>query len=272
MSEQVDKFTNEAQKVADKVKEHVPTTSKKFDSKSLQHLNSYSLVKEVEKFTLSFSLINSFYTRFFLPIYQFITINLLSVSPIYDVATFFDQFTNGLLSIFDKYAIDAPLETLDTVNKSYVTPVNKKIIEVNNQYLVPVKIEAEDSVFQVYYTVKNILLKLKDNAFSKSNEIQKNLVDTYNKELSSASPDQTVIGKNLLASYNTGYKAFQTINDDYLTPLKKQTEDFVANGQKKAESLLNNTKQKIEPKLNEYNEKKDELLNGQSAPVVSASA
>ncbi|EDK47596.1 hypothetical protein PVL30_000035 [Lodderomyces elongisporus] len=265
-------MSDQVNKVAEKVKQKVPTTSKKFDSKALHHINQYSLVQYLQHLTLSFSLFKAIYEQFVLPLYSFITVNLLSISPIYDVATFADSLTNASLSIFDKYAIDLPLQTSNTIEKQYIKPVNKRIIEVNNKYLTPLKEEGEDGVFQIYYTVKSILYNLTSSAFSKSTEIQKNIVDTYNQELKSTPPQQNVIGKNIQATYSTSIKTIKTLNDDYLTPLKNQTHEIVANGQKKAESLINNTKEKyVEPKLNELNQKKDDLLNG-NAPAVSASA
>ncbi|KAI3404454.1 hypothetical protein KGF56_002751 [Candida oxycetoniae] len=266
-------MSEQLNKVANKVKQSIPTTKKKFDSKSLNHIHQYSLIQYLQNLTLSFGLLNSIYQQFILPLYQFIQVHLLSISPIYDVATFFDSLTNSLLSLFDKYFIEIPSTNLDVVAKNYIKPVNKKIIEVNNKYLTPIEKQTEEGVFQIYYTFKSILLNLKKSAFSKSNEIQKNLVDTYNKELSSTSPEQNVLGKNLQASYNTGLKTFKTLNDDYLTPLKNQTESYVAKKQKTAVDLITSTKEKIEPKLNELNQKKDDLLkNGQSSAPVSASA
>ncbi|CCG20442.1 hypothetical protein CORT_0A00490 [Candida orthopsilosis Co 90-125] len=257
--------------VKQKVKQSLPKGTKKFDSKSLQHVNNYSLVKQLEQLILSISLFKTIHQQFVLPIYQFLITNVLSISPIYEIADLVDGFNLYFLGVFDHLFIDLPNKVINFVVVNFIKPINQQIIHVNNTFLKPVENEAEDSIFQIYYTIKSIVYNATSTAFSKSNEIQHQILSTYNQELSSTPANKSYLEKNLTASYNTGVKTVKTLNDDFIVPLKNQTQEFVTNGKKNAESFLKETRDKIEPKLNnaaaELNDKKDDLLKNNSVPV-----
>ncbi|CAD1810406.1 hypothetical protein FOB58_001450 [Candida parapsilosis] len=255
--------------VKQKVKQSLP--KKKFDSKTLQHVNNYSLVKQLEQLILSISIFQSIYQQFILPVYQFLIGNVLTISPIYEVAQIFDGLNLYALGIFDHFFIDLPNKVINFTTANFIKPVNQQIIHINNAFLKPVENEAEDSIFQIYYTIKSIVLNITGVAYSKSNEIQHQIVSTYNQELKSTPANKSYLEKNLTASYNTGVKTVKVLNDDYIVPLKNQTQEFVTNGKKNAEVFLKETRDKIEPRLNEaaneLNKQKDDLLKNNSVPV-----
>lgn len=196
----------------------------------------------------------------------FVNAQVLTKSPVYEAANYVDGQADLTLSFFDKYFIEIPKTTVDSFSTTYLDVANKKLIEVNNKFLPP--IEKSEGVLS---TFKNIFVNFKNIAFSKSTEIQKNLVDTYNSELSSTK-NQNFVGKNIEASYNTAQKTIKTLNEEIITPLKNQTQDYVdqitTQTKNKADEII---KTKVNPKVAELKKKKDVLLNGNSAPV-SASA
>ena len=219
---------------------------------------------------MSFQIVNSIYKSFVLPLIDFVNVNIFSVSPIFDLLSFVDQLINSGLVTFDKYILEIPVQTINSFGKTYVTPVENKLINLNNKYLntaIEVKTRSEGEFYKVVETVQQVLINLKNFTFNKSIEIQQDLVATYNKELQSTDPKGNLIGKNLQASYNTASKTINKLNDDYLTPLKNQTQDYVdqfaTQTKQRADEFINDAKQKVSPKLNELKE---------SAPIVSASA
>lgn len=236
--------------------------TKQFDSKLLNHISEYSLVKYFQQLIISVSIINLIHQQYILPLLAFVNAQILTKSPIYETVNFVDVQADLTLSTFDKYFLEIPKTTVNSFSKTYLDIANKKLIEANNKFLTP--IEKSDSVVD---TVKNVAVNVKNTAFNKSTEIQKNLVDTYNHELSSAKK-QNVIGKNIEASYNTAQKTIKTLNEEIITPLKNQTQDYVdqitTQTKNKADELI---KTKVSPKIEEIKKKKDGFLNGNAAPV-----
>ncbi|EMG48907.1 hypothetical protein SBY92_004306 [Candida maltosa Xu316] len=242
--------------------------SSTFSSKTINHILNYSVIKYFTNLVFSISIVNSIYTGFILPTINFVNVNVLSFAPILSLLNFFDDVSNTVLVQFDKYFLEYPLSTLDSIGKTYIKPIDHKLIDLNNHYLKPIEKEGEETFYNIFYTIEKILVNLKNFTFDKSTEIQKNLIDTYNQELESTTNQQkNVLGKNLTASYNTASKTITKINDDYLTPLKNQTQDYVdqftTQTKQRADEFINDAKSKVTPKLNELKE---------SAPIVSASA
>ena len=241
-----------------------------FKSITIEHVYHYSFIEYITQYLLSFQIVNSIYKSFVLPLIDFVNVNIFSVSPIFDLLSFVDQLVNSGLVTFDKYILEIPVQTINSFCKTYVTPVENKLINLNNKYLntaIEVKTRSEGEFYKVVETVQQVLINLKNFTFNKSIEIQQDLVATYNKELQSTDPKGNLIGKNLQASYNTASKTINKLNDDYLTPLKNQTQDYVdqfaTQTKQRADEFINDAKQKVSPKLNELKE---------SAPIVSASA
>ncbi|CAI5755491.1 unnamed protein product [Candida verbasci] len=267
MSEIVDK-------VKSQTKQH---QAKQFDSKVVNHIESYPLIQSIKSFLLSFQILNIVYSSYLLPLYNFINANLFSISPIYDILSYFDLLANNLLNVVDTYLISYPLNILSQINQKFVLPIDSKLIETNNKFLNPIEKDTKEDLFKIYKTLLAILYNVKDLVFENSNKIQKNLVDTYNSELKSTK-QQNYLSKNLEASYNTGLKTIQVLNDDYFQPLKHQTQDYVdqftSQTKQKTDEFINDAKSKVNPKLDEFKEKKDDLFNNgsSSSPVVSASA
>ncbi|RLV91121.1 hypothetical protein JA1_004086 [Spathaspora sp. JA1] len=247
------------------------STNKEFDSKLLHYLRQYSLIQYLNNLVFSFSVVDTLYAQYFAPLGRFINTQISSVGVTYQLATFVDGVSTDVLLLLDKLLLQYPAQTLDSVTKTYVKPVDKKLVEINNKYLRSIEESKEEGVAKLFHTVKSIVLNLKSIAFSKSTELQKNLVDTYNQELSTTTK-QNVIGKNIEASYNTATKTIKTLNEDYITPLKAQTQDYVdqfaAQTKNKADEII---KTKVNPKIDELKQKKDDFLQ-KNDTFVSASA
>ncbi|EGW34581.1 uncharacterized protein SPAPADRAFT_60011 [Spathaspora passalidarum NRRL Y-27907] len=247
------------------------STHKQFDSKLLHYLRQYSLIQYVNNLVFSFSITNTLYAQYVAPVAEYVNTQISSVSYSYNLATFIDGVSTDVLLLLDKLLLQYPAQTLDSITKTYVKPIDNKLVEVNNKYFRPIEETKTEGFTKLWNTVKNIATNLKASAFSKSTEIQKNLVDTYNQELSSTTK-QNVIGKNIEASYNTASKTIKTLNEDYITPLKAQTQDivdqFAAQTKNKADEII---KTKVNPKIDELKQKKDDFLQKNNT-FVSASA
>ncbi|KAI5950850.1 hypothetical protein KGF54_003924 [Candida jiufengensis] len=262
-------MSDQVEKVKQQINQSIPKTNKKFDSKSLQHLNQYSLVQYFLNLVLQFSIAQVLYKQLILPIYNFININIISISPIYDLFTFTDSIINEILITFDKYFISYPQEQVNYFTKNVIKPINSKIIEVNNQYLTPLETKTEDGLFQIFYTLKSIALNITSTTISKGDEIQKNISSTFNKEYSSTPKDSNFINKNITASVNTFNKTYNTFNEEVLIPIKQQTQELYASGYKRGESLIADTKEKINPKIEEYKTKAESIINNNTPVQVS---
>lgn len=230
-----------------------------FNSKTIHHINQYSLVNQITGFILSIGVFNSIYTSFILPLYDFVNNNIFSITPIYNILSYVDNLYYQILILFDKYFLEIPLETLNSIGKTYINPIDDKLIELNNKYLKPIETKSSKEFYNIVYTIQEVLINLKNFTFDKSSQIQKNIVDTYNEELQSNSNESSnVIGKNLTASYHTASKTITKLNDDYITPLKLQTQDYVdqftTQTKQRADEFINDAKSKVVPKINEIKE------------------
>ncbi|KAI5963471.1 uncharacterized protein KGF55_002351 [Candida pseudojiufengensis] len=263
MSDQIDK-------VKQQINQQIPKTNKKFDSKSLNHLNQYSIVKYFLNIILQFSIIQILYKQLILPIYNFININIISITPIYNLFTLFDSIINEILIKFDYYFLNLPQQQLQNFEKNFIKPINSKIIEINNHYLTPLENKTEDGIFQIFYTLKSILLNITSTTINKGDEIQKTISSTFNKELQQQnSKDLNFVNKNINASINTFNKTYNTFNEEVLIPIKQQTQELYASGYKRGENLIADTKEKINPKLEEYKTKAENIINNNTPVQVS---
>lgn len=239
-----------------KIKQQLIKPNQSFNSKTFHHINQYSLINHVTSFILSIGLFNSIYTSFILPLVDLINTYILSIVPIYNLLSYLDNLYFQILILFDKYFLEIPLQTLNSIGKTYINPIDDKLIQFNNQYLKPIEVKSTREVYNIFITIQEILINLKDFTFNKSVEIQKNIVETYNQELqSNGNESSNVIGKNLTASYNTASKTINKLNDDYLTPLKLQTQDYVdqftTQTKQRADEIINDAKSKVAPKIND---------------------
>ena len=74
-----------------------------FNSKTIHHINQYSLVNQITGFILSIGVFNSIYTSFILPLYDFVNNNIFSITPIYNILSYVDNLYYQILILFDKY-------------------------------------------------------------------------------------------------------------------------------------------------------------------------
>lgn len=273
------------------------TPNKKFESKSVNHVRSYSLVKQIEGFLLSFSLVNVLY-QYAISVINFANTKLSSVDVVYDSLTFVDEkFDDIVLSKVDWGLKQAPSgdqlnpvvyvkKAYNYVNASILRPINNTIYNAGDRVLpatnqenkAAFKLEefGESSEVSKFFKIVNeFVSRAKTFVSNKSNDVSNNLISTYNDELNTMKDDASLYKKKLVASYNTGYRFMSDVNN--------QTQEYVADvattTRNKADSLISDAKQGISAingKANEIRNENAELLNGSSnsnqVPVVSASA
>lgn len=273
------------------------TPNKRFESKSINHIRSYSFTKQTEGFLLSFSLVNILY-QYAISVINFANTKLSSVGVIYDSLTFVDEkFDAIVLSEVDWGLKQAPSGdqlnpvvyakgAYNYVNASILRPINNIIYKAGDKVLpataqenkAAFKLEELDESSEVskfFKIVNEFVSRAKTFVSNKSNDVSSNLISTYNDELNTMKDESSVYKKKLVASYNTGYRFMSDVNN--------QTQEYVADvattTRNKADSFISDAKQgisSINSKANEIRNESAELLNGSSnsnqVPVVSASA
>ncbi|KAK6460251.1 hypothetical protein DFJ63DRAFT_321006 [Scheffersomyces coipomensis] len=244
---------------------------KQFHSKSLDHFLKYSVVSYIVNYIYAITLVKQLYEGYISSILTFINTHLSSIDLIYTNLTFVDATLDSILTVFDQYV------TQFIFKNKYVSLINNYLISINNSNTYvkfDQKFESTESneFIKFFYIINTILINLKLKINTSTNHISNELISTYNQELKSTTAEANYIAKNIQASYNTGLKTIKSLNDEFITPLKIQTTDYlgeVATSTKiKADSLINEAKQQI---ITPINGKVEGVLNG-SAPVVSASA
>ncbi|ABN65825.1 predicted protein [Scheffersomyces stipitis CBS 6054] len=250
---------------------------KLFHSKLAAHISSYTPVAQILSYLATISIVSYAYKAYVVPAIDVVNTKVLSQAPVSPYLSAVDAKADSLLSTyFDGYIIGLPLKTVSYVDSTYVKPTNDYLIAAHNKYFPETAYSAKassGSVETFAAVINSIFTSLKTKVSSKSSEISTSLISTYNAELSTTK-EGSLIAKNLEASYNTATKTIKTLNDDYIQPLKIQTQGYVAevtsSTRSKADSLISEAKSTINPALQTISEKTT-LLNG-SAPVVSASA
>ncbi|KAK6457421.1 uncharacterized protein RJT20DRAFT_1991 [Scheffersomyces xylosifermentans] len=252
--------------------------TKLFHSKVLDHITGYTYVHKILSYVVSFSIVNYIYTSYVVPLVTLVNSKVLSVAPVTPYLTKFDAFADDLLTkYFDGVIIGYPLKTIQYLEVTFVAPVNNYLIAAHNKYFPETAYTAssDNSAVYTFFLILNEVLKSSRATVSnKSTEISNSLITTYNEELNSTK-GSNLIAKNIEASYSTATKTFKSLNDDYLQPLKVQTQDYVSevasSTKSRADHLFAEAKQTIDPALESLNAKGASLVNG-SAAVVSASA
>lgn len=273
------------------------TPNKKFESKSINHIRSYSLVKQLEGFLLSFSLVNILY-QYAISAIDFVNTKLSSVDVVYDSLTFVDEKVDGIILSKVDWGVKQvpPSDKLnpvvyaraayDYINTSILRPINNMIYNAGDKVL-PATVGENKAVFKLeelgessevskfFKIINEFVSRAKTFVSNKSNDVSNNLISTYNDELNTMKDEASVYKKKLVAGYNTGYRFVSDVNN--------QTQEYVADvattTKNKADSLISDAKQGISAingKANEIRNEGAELLNGSSssnqAPAVSASA
>lgn len=272
------------------------TPNKRFESKSISHIRSYSLVEQIEGFLFSFGVVNFLY-QYVISGIDFANTKLSSVDIIYDSFTFVDEkFDDVVLSGVDwgvKQVQTGKLNPLvyvrdgyNYVNANILRPVNNIIYNVGDKVL-PASAGENKTVFKLeeldessevsrfFKIVNEFVSRAKTHVSTKSNDVSNSLISKYNDELSTMKEESSVYKNKLVAGYNVGYRFVSDINNntqEYVTDVATTTKN-------KADSLISDARQGISAvndKTNEIRNEGAKLLNGTSdsnqAPAVSASA
>ncbi|CUM67168.1 uncharacterized protein PRCAT00004861001 [Priceomyces carsonii] len=279
-------------------------TGKTFSSKSIDHISSYKPIKDTSNFLLSFGVVNYFYQQLF-SVWSFVNENIIAkYSFILNTLNFVDEkFESIVLGNFDSIVKKLPdlsglypttlySKVTTKISTGYLKPTNTFIYNTYDKYLpatatdnkLAFKLEdlKDSSEITKFFKILNeFLTRSRLYVSTKSGEVSGKIVSSFNQEKDSLKEKSDGLSKNVIASYNTGYKTLKNLNEEYIKPLKSQTQGYVVevatSTKNKADSLLSDAKLQINPKLNNISAKGEELLNGKSTsngsiPVVSASA
>lgn len=282
--------------VIDKLKQ-----PKAFQSKSVDHVVSYPLIKQSKDYALSFGLVNYIYQQVF-SVVNYVNIRLCSYDVVYNNLKKADGLFDALvLSRVD--LVLSYLPTIDSVNplvyldraRNYVSvsllkPANNILYSRGDKYL-PATVTENKAVFKLellnessevtkFFKILNEFVSRTQALVSeKSNEVSNNLVSTYNSELHEINDKTNAYRQRAVAAYNTIVKYVHNVNSEYVQPLRAQTQEYVvdvaATTRSRADNIISEAKSSINGKAEEIRSEGAELLNGSSskqAPAVSASA
>lgn len=262
--------------------------AKTFSSKCKAHLESYSVVKKLESFVLSFALFQAL-TTYVVAISTYLNDKVLSRFPfVVQQLTYLDETLDALfLGNFDKVLASAAKkaqdseqlvlsykkkgqDTLSTYKKKtedavgvYLKPVNEYAASTVDKVLPKVKDaahkaekkekEAENEISKSIEIVNETYSRSKGLLSAKSQDISNTVLTTYNKEFDS-SKEKNYYVKVASASVNTGVKLLKSVNSDYIQPLKSTTQNYVSDvaqqTQKKADTVVSNGVAEVKKTLN----------------------
>lgn len=76
---------------------------------------------------------------------------------------------------------------MNSIGKTYINPIDDKLIELNNKYLKPIETKSSKEFYNIVYTIQEVLINLKNFTFDKSSQIQRILsiliMKNYNQTL-----------------------------------------------------------------------------------------
>ncbi|CAN3367090.1 hypothetical protein DICA3_F07404 [Diutina catenulata] len=265
------------------------STQQPVESKTVQHVLSYPLVKQLVDFLLSFSLINYLYTQL-LPVYNLINQNVVSkflpiIKPVDERAdqVLTDVVDKTIIPQGEKY-VSSIKETANYPLKTYVKPANDFTVEQIHKYLPNQTLKIDSNLNELEKSVeiaKQLGTSLYNTVKAKSTEVSNDVLSTYKKEVAT-SKDNNTISKNITAGVNTATKSYET----YVKPIQEQTtavfNDVTQKGKARAEELVDQAKSNIsrgkkssEQALNEAKEQIESVekqIEQQVNGAVSASA
>lgn len=281
------------------------SNTKLASSKTLAHINTYPVVKQVLDYALSFSLVAFFYQQFAAIValvhskivgVPFVVNNLAAVDAAVDtyVLTTFDK---KVLPYVPKEAADlSPVaithKLVDAINTLVLHPINSYVYSTYDQFLPAtltenkaafkfeeLKNQADSSATREVTTfvkiVNEFLLRARYLASNKLSEVSSVLASTYNKNFDALSAENNYYYKSGVASAATVKDLVSTVSTDYIQPLQKQTQGYVDDARSRADVLISGAKQNIsdtiQPKAAAAEKKVKDFVNGSTIPV-SASA
>lgn len=273
--------------------------TKKFESKSLDHISSYKIVKSSKEYLLSYDFINKLYQYVFGFLNQFL-IKVTQFSFIYRPLTFFDEAINAyVLNNFDKVLAHLPRSEFYSPRYHYnnatgfvstrvLAPINRIIYNTGDKFL-PATLNENKPVFKLeelletsevskfFKIINELLSRTRLWVSSKSNTVSERVIADYNEGIESLQNEESNIKKRIIASYNTGAKLVNDVHSSYIQPLRSQTQDYVSdvakNTKSKAESYISDAKNGISQMNGRAENLEKDVVNGNvSNPIVSTSA
>lgn len=251
--------------------------SKAFSSKSKAHVESYSVVKHLQSYLLSFLLFQAV-TTYVVALSNYFNDQVLSRFPfvVRQLSSADEALDSLVLSNFDKALAVASEKAKQ--GESLALSYKKKGEDVVSLYLKPVNEYASSTVDKVLPKVKNATKKAekkekqaeneisksieivndtysrsKDLVTSKSQDISNTVLTTYNKEFDS-SKEKNYYVKVASASVTTGVKLLKSVNSDYIQPLKSTTQSYVTDvaqqTHKKADDAVSNGVAEVKKTIN----------------------
>ncbi|KAL6024080.1 hypothetical protein RJF_4277 [Candidozyma auris] len=256
--------------------------SKAFTSKSKAHFESYSLVKRLQSFILSFALfqaittyvvaLSNYFNDQVVSRFPFVVKQLSAADELVDglvfgnvdkavafaadkakqteqVAQAYKKKGTDLLLAYKKKGEDAP------VNEYASSTVDKVLPKVQDAARKAEKKEkaAENEISKSIEIVNDTYSRSKDLFATKSQDISNTVLNTYNKEFDS-SKEKNYYVKVASASVNTGVKLLKSVNSDYIQPLKSSTQNYVTDvasqTQRKADEVVSNGVSEVKKTIN----------------------
>ncbi|KAL6026439.1 hypothetical protein ACI3LY_001023 [Candidozyma auris] len=254
--------------------------SKAFTSKSKAHFESYSLVKRLQSFILSFALFQAI-TTYVVALSNYFNDQVVSRFPfVVKQLSAADELVDGLVfGNVDKavaFAADKAKQT-EQVAQAYkkkgtdlLLAYKKKGEDAVGVYLkarerVLPKVQdaarkaekkekaAENEISKSIEIVNDTYSRSKDLFATKSQDISNTVLNTYNKEFDS-SKEKNYYVKVASASVNTGVKLLKSVNSDYIQPLKSSTQNYVTDvasqTQRKADEVVSNGVSEVKKTIN----------------------
>lgn len=262
--------------------------SKAFTSKTKAHLESYSVVKKLHSYLLSFQLVQAV-TTYVIALSNYFNDQVISRFPfVVRQLSFADETLDGVvLGNFDKALAVASQkakqgedlaisykkkgeDTLSAYKKKgenavgvYLKPVNDYASSTVDKVLPKVKNatkkaekkekQAENEISKSIEIVNDTYSRSKDLLSTKSLDISNTVLSTYNKEFDS-SKEKNYYVKVASASVTTGVKLLKSVNSDYIQPLKSTTQSYVTDvalqTQKRADDVVSNGVAEVKKTIN----------------------
>lgn len=251
--------------------------SKAFSSKSKAHFESYSVVKHLQSYLLSFLLFQAV-TTYVVALSNYFNDQVLSRFPfvVRQLSSADETLDRLVLSNFDKALAVASQKAKqgedlalsykkkgEDVVSVYLKPVNEYASSTVDKVLPKVKDaakkaekkekQAENEISKSIEIVNDTYSRSKDLFTTKSQDISNTVLTTYNKEFDS-SKEKNYYVKVASASVTTGVKLLKSVNSDYIQPLKSTTQSYVTDvaqqTHKKADDVVSNGVAEVKKTIN----------------------
>lgn len=254
-------------------------SDKLFESKALQHVYSYEFVHKLVTYVLSYSILNYIYQQL---VVVYAKINQLIITPyLSPYLSLVDGKLNSLLTNVDNLGLKS-FNLLKFTNDESFKKLNQ--LFPDDKYALKNSSELEKSI-EIF---KQFLTRFYKFTITQSNEVSKQIVDTYSQQVKEN--DGNIVVKNFNAGVNTANITFET----YIKPLQTKTTDLINDGKTylndvttqtktkindvttqtktKITDVTTQTKTKAQEVLNDGKKKAQEFVSVEEVPVVKASA